>query len=356
MYAILAIVVTLLLLLGTHEAGHACAARLFSIKIIKVAVGFGRSLLSYKSKSEIEWVWGLWPLGGYVQLSSTRANKVKATEISYCFDKKPIWIRCIVLLAGSFSNFFTAFIGLVIFFSLGFQQNVPIIKYIDKHSIADKSGFQAGDKIIEVNRKAVNSWQMANMYLLGLIGEKKMMITVQHVSGYKEHMYADLTHFSNKKPALWENLGIQPDYSYIQHIPGVSILPAISSALLMAVNYLYFYLILVKQLILGHLPFIFLLGPIGVIDVVINSFTQGISMYCGFIAVLSIAVGVFNLFPIPGLDGGSLLYLAIEKMRGKPMTVAFEYLLLQLAQILYFLIIVQLVMNDIFHFIQYMLY
>jgi regulator of sigma E protease len=79
----------------------------------------------------------------------------------------------------------------------------------------------------------------------------------------------------------------------------------------------------------------------------IQSFMQGISVFLSFLAMLSIAVGIVNWLPIPGLDGGSMVYTLIEKLRGEPISVAMELLLHRLVQIVFFILIVQLVLNDI---------
>jgi len=116
------------------------------------------------------------------------------------------------------------------------------------------------------------------------------------------------------------------------------------------IQWLYFFLMVLKQLIIGAIPFSVLLGPIGLFAVSITSLSQGIVVFMFFIASLSTAVALVNLFPIPGLDGGSILYALIEKIRGKPLSVAMELLLYRLVVIVFALLLVHLLMNDLQRF------
>ncbi len=103
----------------------------------------------------------------------------------------------------------------------------------------------------------------------------------------------------------------------------------------------------IKQIVTGVVPLSFLLGPLGLITVSANALAYGSSTFMIFIASLSAAVGLMNLFPIPGLDGGSIFWTLLEKMRGKPISIAFEWLCFQFAKIAFYVLLIQLVVNDI---------
>ncbi|MCA0404465.1 MAG: site-2 protease family protein, partial [Proteobacteria bacterium] len=110
------IVLTLLLVVGIHEWGHFLAARFYNVKIKRISIGFGRPLLKYHSRKGIEWVWAILPLGGYVHLLNSRIEPVNDKELPFAFDKKPIYQRIIILLAGAFANFLAAFIFLTLMY------------------------------------------------------------------------------------------------------------------------------------------------------------------------------------------------------------------------------------------------
>ena len=103
-WSLLAIVLSLLIVVGLHEAGHAYAARIFNVNVTRISIGFGKPLFRWQGKNGCEWVWSLWPLGGYVRLLNTRIQPVSKKEITRCFDKKSVGARCLILLAGPAVN------------------------------------------------------------------------------------------------------------------------------------------------------------------------------------------------------------------------------------------------------------
>ena len=350
--ALLAVVITLLLVVGLHEAGHGLVARLFSVKIKRIAIGFGKPLFSRTSQSGCEWVWGRWPIGGYVHLLNSRIQPVSKTEWPYCFDKKPIWVRCLILVSGGVANILVAFLALTLFYLLGFQQYRPVIKTVAPNSLAANAGFSAHDEIIEFNHVSIASWQVASQQLIGGLGKNKVMVVVfDKKMDHQRELYIDLQHVPVSLKSIWKGVGITPDVHHIQIIPGVPFEAACLHAIYTMQELLGFFLVMVKQLLLKHVALVYLLGPIGLINVTFNSFIQGLSAFSYFIASFSLAVGLVNLFPIPGLDGGSILYALLEKLRGKPLSIAMETLLHRLAMIIFWVFLVQLILNDIQRFL-----
>ncbi|WP_332248018.1 site-2 protease family protein [Legionella tunisiensis] len=176
--ALFAIALTLVLVVGIHEAGHAIVAKWFAVRIQRISIGFGKPLLSWRGKSGCEWVWSIWPLGGYVQLLNSRIQPVPKKDFNDCFDKKPVWVRCIILLAGAGANLLTAWLMLTIMFTLGYQQNAPVIQKIVPESIAAKAGFKAGDQITSIAAKKTPSWQDVGMRLIMVLGKAEVMVDV----------------------------------------------------------------------------------------------------------------------------------------------------------------------------------
>ena len=351
--AVLAIILTLILVVGLHEAGHALVARLFLIKIKRISIGFGKPLLQWSSKNGCEWVWGMWPLGGYVQLLNTRIAPVKSQNYSQCFDKKPVWKRILVLLAGSLANFVLAWMFFSIVFLIGMQDKPPEIQSITKNSRAAQAGMMSGDQFVSINGTPTPSWREVGMKLVELWGKKEVTITVKRSENdlKKFILNLDKINFGEKKQSLLSSIGIAPNAKAItKKAPKLTISAAMTQANATIIQWLYFFLMVLKQLIIGAIPFSVLLGPIGLFAVSITSLSQGIVVFMFFIASLSTAVALVNLFPIPGLDGGSILYALIEKIRGKPLSVAMELLLYRLVVIVFALLLVHLLMNDLQRF------
>lgn len=347
--AILAIILTLLLVVGIHEGGHAILARIFQVKIKKISIGFGKSLLRWQSKSGCEWVWAFFPLGGYVQLENTRISPVKPAEYSGCFDKKPIWQRILILLAGAVANFITAWIALVVVFSIGLSYNLPEVKVVQPNSSAAQAGMISGDKFVSIGGYPTPTWSDVGMQLVILWGKKDIPVVINRNDGKEANATLDLSHvqFRGAK-SLLAQLGMEPNLSAAKsELCASSFFDAMRQTNATMMHMIYFFLMVLKQLFSGLIPFSALLGPIGIFAASVASLTQGIVVFMFFIANLSLAVAVINLFPIPGLDGGSIVYAIIEKIRGKPVSVAMELLLHRLVFIVFCLVLVHLLMNDL---------
>lgn len=352
--AVVAIILTLILVVGIHEAGHALVARMFNVTIQKVSIGFGKPLIQWQSKSGCQWVWALWPLGGYVQLLNSRITPVKSKDLPFCFDKKPVWNRILILLAGAFANIITAWLAFVFVFYLGVTYRLPLVQSVQQGSVAAQAGIASGDQWIAVADHPTPSWQEVGMQLVILWGKKDIKVTLSQADnkGLKNVML-DLSHitFSGKERSLLSGIGIIPNLSAPKgFMQSPSIIESIYKTNHAIINLLYFFIMILKQLLTGVIPFSILLGPLGIFAVSVASLTQGVVVFLFFIASLSLAVALINLFPVPGLDGGSILYSIIEKIRGKPVSVAMEVLLHRLMVIVFCVLLVHLLMNDLNRF------
>lgn len=351
--AILAIILTLVLVIGIHEAGHAAAARLFNIKIKRVAIGFGKPLLQWQSRSGCEWVLGMWFLGGYVQLRNTRISPVAPEEYNTCFDKKPIWQRIVVLLAGAGANVVTAWLAFTLVFTLGIEYRIPQIQTVTPNSLAANAGIMPQDQWVSIAGHPTGSWEDVGQQLIIVWGKQDIPIAVKNSNGQIKETSLDLSkiQFSTQSNSLLTSIGISPDKSAAKHrVQSSSFFVAIIAAFTKMIDLVLTLLLILKQVLIGTIPISVLLGPIGLLATSVASLTQGIVVFSYFIGTLSVAVALLNLFPIPGLDGGSIIYALIEKVRGEPVSVALEILIYRLMLVVLFLLLVQLVKNDLAHF------
>lgn len=345
--AIVAIILMLLLTVGIHEGAHALVASLFGIKIKKISIGFGKPLVSWQGKKGCEWVFARWPLGGYVEMLNTRVDKVAEKDHPVCFDKKPVWMRICVLLAGSLANLVFAFLLLMVVFLAGLPAQKALVT-ITPDSMAAKAGLQSGDTILAIENKAVPSLREMNMWLVTATGKEKAAVQVQTSQGEKKTLYLDLRIEKNQRGKALMNWGIVPaENAPLFYLKAHSLL----EACLMSFQFIYetcaFMLTVLGMLITKVLPISLLIGPLGMFSLTITSFFQGFIAFIFFTAAFSVAIGLANLLPIPALDGGSIVYALIEKIRGKPVSVAMEILLHRFALIAAGLLLVQLLVNDL---------
>lgn len=352
--AFIAIVVTLILVVGIHEAGHAIVARFFHVKIEHIAIGFGRPLLQWQSRSGIKWIWALWPLGGSVRLLNTRIAAVPKKLHAQCFDKQPVWIRVLILLAGVIANLILAWCALVLVFSNGIFQRPPVIQSVQEHSIASDAGLSAGDRIASVSGTQIDSWQGFARSVIIAMGSSKLKLTVLKSTGEVQQHSLNLRNWRirPRDKSLLQSIGIQADMQVKKKLKvASSFWESIKEAGSTLWELMFFLMVMLVRIISGAIPFSLLLGPLGMLDATVYSFSQGVSVFALFVASFSLAVALINILPIPGLDGGSILYALIEKIRGKPISIAMEVLLYRLAVIVFAVLLFNLLMNDLQRFI-----
>ncbi len=352
---VLALVLSLLCIIGFHEAGHAVVAYFFNIKIERVSIGFGKVLCRWKLKAHCEWVWSLWPLGGYVHLLNSRIKPVSAEDYPYCFDKQSAWARCLVLLSGSFANCLIAYLALLVSYSVDHFQLSPTVSMVKPHSIAAHSGLTSGDHITVIDGHHIASWHDVGMQLLMNVGHDDVPITVERADHriFKTSLSLGQWRYHQGDASLLSSIGLEPERSLKNSrlTPGLTFSNAFYEVGLELVWLSYFYLVMIKLIMTGAIPFFLLLGPVGFLTELTQAFFQGWVVFLSFIANLSIAVGLVNLFPIPGLDGGGIVYVLIEKCRGKPISVALEVLIYRLSSVVFFLFFVHLISNDLQRFL-----
>ncbi len=350
-WSLVAILLSLLLVVGFHEAGHALAARFFSVKIKRISIGFGKSLLCWQRKGGCEWVWAMWPLGGYVHLLNSRIEPVASQAYPHCFDKKSVWVRILILISGSMVNLLIAWLAFMLISLLGYQQSPPVIATVSSSSIAATSGLIAGDRFVAINGQNTASWREVGMRLIMTLGQHDVLAVVENAAGIQRQTRLDLSlwQYRPQKNALFAGLGIKPDFSLSlqNQVRGIPFFQACYQSCLQMIQLLSFFLVMLKQLVIGAIPFAVLLGPLGMLAAMVSSFTQGVVIFLNFIASLSIAVAIINLFPLPGLDGGSIVYVLVEKIRGKPASVGLEVLLHRLTFIVFCVFLMQLLVNDL---------
>ncbi len=351
--AAFSIILTLILVVGVHEAGHAIAAKIFSVSIERIAIGFGRPVFLWKMKNGLEIVWGILPLGGYVQLLDSRKRTVETEDLATCFDKQPFMTRFIILIAGGLANGLLAIIALTFFFMIGFRYVPPVIPSVIPNSIAATAGLKANDKIIAIDNSICRSWKDVARELFKSFGEKKVSLKVEDLGHQQRELFIDLSKkLSLEGTSFYTALGIPLDEKkhVVYKMPGKPIKEALQDALVNTWQWLIFYIMMIKQLVTGTVPFSLLLGPISIFLITVQSFGEGLATFLYYIASFSIAVGLVNLLPIPSLDGGAIVFALIEKIRGKAISPALEFLIYRLSMIVFLMFFMHLIMNDLHHY------
>ena len=333
-----AFLLTLGVLVSFHEYGHFLAARLCGVKVLRFSIGFGKPLYTYRAPNGTEWVLAGIPLGGYVKLLDGRdsSEKMNPEDCQHTFEIKPLWQRSFIVAAGPLANFVLAILLFAALYSYGVPQLEARIQAPPELSIVAKSGLVAGDRIVGWKSVAgslndpvgldgfdeVLSWNSLRWRLLdALTAEQGFILQLQGPEGGQF-----IRSFpSNTLPKMQANsdpmqaLGILPLAKIAPDIFELKLGPL--DAVGYAADRVYFItkvsLRMMLGLFTGKTALNQLGGPLSIADVAGKTIQVGWQPYIGFLALMSISIGLLNLLPFPMLDGGQLLYDAWELVAGK---------------------------------------
>ncbi|HSW94017.1 MAG TPA: RIP metalloprotease RseP [Gammaproteobacteria bacterium] len=361
--SLIGILVTLLLIIGIHEFGHFLMARLLGIKVLRFSIGFGKALWKRSDKTGTEYVIAAIPLGGYVKMLDIQEGEVAENEQHLAFNHQPFYKKCLVVIAGPLSNFILAFILYWILFMTGFTSVRPVTGNIIPHSIAARAGLPSNVEIMKVDNTPVTSWMGVMIRLLSRTGDTGLLtMEVKPLNKPTTKTYSlDLTDWQmdHLKPDPLDSLGIEPYEPTV--LPPLKLkwpdallrknqygpIEALSHAWQNVNNFTLLNLIIIGKLFTGKVSLQSLGGPISIFQTAGIALNNGITPFLSFLAFLSISIGMINVLPIPGLDGGHLLFQAIEAIMRRPISPKIIGLCYRIGFILLFLLIFQTMINDV---------
>ena len=216
--------VTLLLLIFVHEFGHFLVARCCGVQVLRFSFGFGKILYTWKDKQGTEFVWALLPLGGYVKFLDENETPVPVNQRHLALNRKPRWMRILIVLAGPFFNFLCAFFLLWLVAVIGIKSFAPRIESVKSNTPAAYAHIGNLQEIIAMNGKKINSWRDVHYVLMPLIGSTKdISITVKGLrNGEIKTHFLPLQRwkFDSKHSDLLESLGIVPLFPQLPVVIG----------------------------------------------------------------------------------------------------------------------------------------
>ena len=163
---ILAFLVAIGILVAVHEYGHFWMARRVGVRVLRFSIGFGKRLWTRQGKDGTEYAISAIPLGGYVKLLDEREGPVAAADLSEAYNRKPVWQRILVLLAGPFANFLFAAAAYWVLFVVGIPALKPVLGEIAPQSIAATAGLASGDEIVAVGTRATGTREAVVLAIL----------------------------------------------------------------------------------------------------------------------------------------------------------------------------------------------
>jgi regulator of sigma E protease len=317
-----------------HELGHFYAARRCGVKVEVFSVGFGRALASWYDKHGTQWKIGWMPLGGYVKFfgdeneaSAPDAEKLKQLEDDARKDTlfyKPLWQRAIVVAAGPIANFILAIVIFASLYTL-FGQRVtdPVVGVVVENSAAERAGLQVGDLILSIDDEDISTF--AEVRRLVTVNANVPLAFVVNRGGAEVNLTAtpervlETDRFGNEYHLGRLGVAVNANEDSIRHIRYDPL-----TAIWMGAEESYFIIeqtfVVLGRIIMGRESAESLGGPIRIAQLSGQTATLGLIALINLTAVLSVSIGLINLFPVPMLDGGHLAFYAYEAVAGKPMS------------------------------------
>lgn len=218
-------ILTLLLLIFVHEAGHFLVARWCGVKVLRFSFGFGKVLYQWRDRRGTDFSLSLLPLGGYVKFLDENEGPVAADERHQAFNCQPRWVRVAIILAGPCFNFLFAFILLWTVAVIGIKSFAPRIDSVKPGSIAALAHLGTKQEIIAIDGAPINSWRDVHYVLLPLMGSTRTIsITVKSLNDSKVSAHPlplAQWKFESKRSDLLESLGIVPLFPQLPVTIGV---------------------------------------------------------------------------------------------------------------------------------------
>jgi regulator of sigma E protease len=330
-YDVLLWAVPFLVVLGVvvivHEAGHFLAARLFGIKVEAFSIGFGPELAGFRDKHGTRWRLAAIPLGGFVKFKGDenaasvpkRENleQLSAAEREGNFHAAPLPRRAIVVAAGPLANFVLA---IVIFFfwflTFGKPTIEPRVEAVQSGSAAAQAGIMPGDKIVAVSGEAIDSFDDLQRIVMLNAGSDLSLTVLRGDKRIALHATPQLAE-KDCVGRLGVSRSTRPEDVTIKRFGPVSAATA-------SLDETWFWLkqpfVFIGQLINKQACTAQLGGPIRIAQMSKQVAAISPIELVRWIAIISVSIGILNLFPIPVLDGGHLLFYGVEAILGRPLS------------------------------------
>jgi len=303
--SILVAVVGLALLIVLHEAGHFMVARLCGMRVERFSIGFGKALASFK-RGDTTYQIAPIPLGGFVQITGLNPHEEFDRSDPHVYPNRPRWMRLIVLFAGPAANYLTAFvIALVVMVGYGLPTGTTTIDEVIPGSAAQAAGLHAGDSLAEVNGQRVSAPSSITQMVRGSGGAP---MTVKVLRGGTP---VSVTVTPRKDPASsLYMIGVRFGQVRVRG----PVLASIKESALLPVAVAGGILSNLWDLMTGRVKG-GLTGPVGIAREMASAARQGAIRFLEIVLLISVALAVFNLLPIPGLDGGRAFFVGIGALR-----------------------------------------
>ena len=311
-----------------HELGHYAAGRMFGVKADTFSIGFGQEVFGFTDRRGTRWKVGWMPLGGYVKFAgdmdpSSRADPawlaLPAAERARTFQAKSVWQRAIIVAAGPVTNLLIALVILGGFaLAYGDLRTPTVVGTVQAGSPAASAGFLPGDRITAFDGRAVETFEDMVQYVQIRAGQHIEISFVRAGKALSRDVLIGSRQLRDRfgNTTVIGRIGIGNTHPVVV---AVSITEAPAVAFRRMGDILGTMGDTIGQIITGKRPVQELGGPLQIAKVSGEQLALGPSYFVFLVALVSINLGFINLLPVPVLDGGHLLFYAIEAIRRRPL-------------------------------------
>ena len=332
---ILPFIFLILVVVFIHEYGHYYFAKKYGVGVTDFSIGFGREIIGWNDKSGTRWKICWIPLGGYVKFFGDRnvfsqadqekiLEKYSKNEREKLFVLKPLYQRVLIVFGGPLANFL---LSLVIFFSIytfvGKDFTPAVINEVQKNSPAMVGGLKQNDIILEIDGNNVKSIMDVSKFITmstaDIIDFKVKRSYDELLLKIKPNIVPGEDNLGNKINKRMVGIKLGAYNNEINHVklgPAMAIYHAANEVYYVSISSLKY----IGGMIVGKADTSQLGGPIRIAKISGQVAEFGILAFISMMAYISISLGLVNLFPIPMLDGGHLMFYAFEKILGRPLS------------------------------------
>lgn len=337
-------------LIGFHELGHFLFCKLFNIRTPSFSIGFGPRLLT-KKIGDTEFTLSAIPLGGYVEIAGNAELGQGEQKDALAHDKgsfasKPYYQKLLVMCGGILFNLFFAYVALILLLAIGgLPKTIPAIDSIQSGSAAEKYGLKPNDVITAINGQTIQgNWEKARSIITALPDQEAQFTINREGKELALPVVIGSQEDGGKKTGI---LGIIPQLGGQEKLP---LWQAITMGITTTNNLIGATISGLKRIFLkGDLKGA--QGPVAILSTIMKGISQSFGTFIFLLALISINLAIFNLIPLPILDGGQILYITIEAIIGRSLPLKMrEYI--HIASWIFILgLILYMTANDIYKLI-----
>lgn len=351
----------LTLLVFVHEMGHYLVGRWSGIRILAFSIGFGPELVGWTDRHGTRWKLAAIPLGGYVKFYGDedaasvpdykRLEALAPEERSQTFLGAKLWKRAATVAAGPIANFILAIAIFAVLFSVyGRQVADPVVARVNENSAAAQAGVVPGDRLISIDSTPVVTFDDVRRYV-SVRPEMPISIRIERNGAMLDlSMVPQRTELTDQFGNKMEIgvIGILTDqeagnFRTVNYGP----IEAVGQGVLQSWHVVTGTFDYLSNVVTGRMKADQIGGPIRVAKVSGQMATLGIPFLLNIAAILSVSIGLLNLMPVPVLDGGHLMFYAVEALRGRPVGPAAQDVAYRIGFAMVLMLMVFATWNDI---------